>query len=221
MKTRGTVALAVGAGYLLGRTKKLKLAMTVAGLAGGRRLVGSGGLLSRGFETLKSAPEFEDMRGQVQERLVTAGRTAALATASNAVGRITARVNGAPSLGKSQSGEDDSDEDADNAADDDNGARDEDDNGVRDEAETDEDGGEEDSGDEDGGDEDDVYDEPEDSTDEGDGEDDQADEDRPQKRSGSRKSSPSKRTSSSSSARKSSSKRSKASAGARSGGNDG
>lgn len=199
MKSRAYLALAVGGGYLLGRTKKLKLAMTVAGLAAGRRLVGPGGLVTRGVETLRSAPEFEDMRGQVQERLVSAGRMAALTTASNAVGRITARVNG-PSPGRSKSDEDESDEDADN-----------DDDGARDEAENDEDRSEAD----------DVYDEPEDTADEGDDEDDQADEDRPQKRGGSRKASPRKRTSKQSSARKSTSSRSKASADARSGGDRG
>lgn len=111
MKSRTGVALAVGGGYLLGRTKKLKLAMTVAGLAAGRRLAGTDGLISRGFETLRSAPEFEGVRGQVQKSLVSAGRTAALTTASNAVGRITARVNNVSPRDESQT-DDDADGDA-------------------------------------------------------------------------------------------------------------
>lgn len=191
MKTRAHIALALGGGYLLGRTKKLKLAMTVAGLAAGRRFVGTDGLISRGFETLRAAPEFEDVRGQVLERLVAAGRTAALTTASNALGRVTARVNGS-SLGASQSDGDDSDDDADEG---------------RDEAETSE-----------GGDRDDVYDEPEEA-DEDDG--DQADHDDSSQPKSSGKASTRKRTSGRSSARRTTSKRSNASAGARSGGDNG
>ena len=38
MQTPARVALAVGGGYLLGRTKKLRVAMTLAGLVAGKRL---------------------------------------------------------------------------------------------------------------------------------------------------------------------------------------
>src|SRR6476646_3659075 len=98
MEARARVALAVGGGYLLGRTKKMKLALTLAGMAAGKRMTGPSGLVSQGLELLRTAPELEGLRGDMRQKLIEAGRTAALSGATNAVGRMTDRVNRVPAL---------------------------------------------------------------------------------------------------------------------------
>ena len=48
MKCGARVALGIAGGYLLGRTKKMKLALIVGGLAAGKRAGGLGQLLAQG-----------------------------------------------------------------------------------------------------------------------------------------------------------------------------
>jgi len=95
VEARARVALAIGGGYLLGRTKKMRLALTIGSMVAGKKMSGPEGLVSQGLEMLRTAPEFEDLRGDLRQRLMEAGRSAALASAGNAVGRLTDRVNGA------------------------------------------------------------------------------------------------------------------------------
>ena len=97
MDARARTGLAVAGGYLLGRTKKAKLALTFAGLMAGRKLNGAGGLLGQGAELLRS-PEFEQLRDDVRGRLMGAGKSAALATASKTMQRATARLSAPPEL---------------------------------------------------------------------------------------------------------------------------
>ena len=120
MEARARVALAIGGGYLLGRTKKMRLAITLGSMVAGRKMSGPEGLVSQGLEMLRTAPEFEDLRGDLRQRLLEAGRSAALASAGNAVGRLTERVNGA---GQKQLGnaldDDEQDDDVEDEYDDD------------------------------------------------------------------------------------------------------
>ncbi|AHK35372.1 hypothetical protein OPAG_08167 [Rhodococcus opacus PD630] len=75
-KTKVEVAAAVGAGYLLGRTHQLKMAVKIAG-AGGRSPKGPEDLLAQGSEFLASSPEIADLGDSVRGKLLdTAAATA-------------------------------------------------------------------------------------------------------------------------------------------------
>ena len=86
------MALGVAGGYLLGRTKKMKLALMLAGMAAGRQAGGPGELLKSGTKLLSSTPELARLTDQVRGRLLDAGKTAALAVAARQVESITDRV---------------------------------------------------------------------------------------------------------------------------------
>jgi hypothetical protein len=105
------VALGVAGGYLLGRTKKMKLALMLGGMAAGRRAGGPGELLSRGTKLLETSPELSRLVGDVRGRLLEAGKGAALAVAARQVEALTDRVGkrveslgsaGAPRRGKAE-----------------------------------------------------------------------------------------------------------------------
>jgi len=75
-KTKVEVASAVGAGYLLGRTHQLRMAVKIAG-AGGRSPKGPEDLLAQGSEFLASSPEIADLGDSVRDELLdTAAATA-------------------------------------------------------------------------------------------------------------------------------------------------
>jgi hypothetical protein len=93
MKTGMQAGLAIGAGYLLGRTRKLKLALTVGGLVAGRRLGGSGELLKQGVAALQSSPQAQRLKGEVRQQLFDAGKSAAVTAASGTLGRLASRVS--------------------------------------------------------------------------------------------------------------------------------
>ncbi|MGQ4599216.1 hypothetical protein [Nocardia sp. R6R-6] len=88
------LAVGVGAGYLLGRTRKMRLALTLAGAAMARR--SSGGitqeLLERGTSLLKSSPELAGITDTVREQLMGAARAAAVTAASNRIDALNARL---------------------------------------------------------------------------------------------------------------------------------
>lgn len=92
MKCGARVALGVAGGYLLGRTKKMKLALMLGGMAAGRRVGGPGELLSRGTKLLETSPELSRLVGDVRGRLLEAGKGAALAVAARQVEALTDRV---------------------------------------------------------------------------------------------------------------------------------
>jgi len=86
------VALGVAGGYFLGRTKKMKLALMLSGMAAGRRAGGPSGLLSQGSKLLSSSPELSRLSDEVRNRLLEAGKGAALAVAARQVESLTDRV---------------------------------------------------------------------------------------------------------------------------------
>jgi hypothetical protein len=103
------VALGVAGGYLLGRTKKMKLALMLGGMAAGRRAGGPGELLSQGSKLLDASPELSRIVGDVRGRLLEAGKGAVMAVAVRQVEALTDRVGkrveslaggGAPQRGK-------------------------------------------------------------------------------------------------------------------------
>jgi hypothetical protein len=92
VKCGARVALGVAGGYLLGRTKKMKLAMMLAGMAAGRQAGGPGELLKGGSKLLTSTPELTRLTDDVRGRLLEAGKGAALAVATRQVEALTDRV---------------------------------------------------------------------------------------------------------------------------------
>ena len=97
MKKASNVALAIGAGYLLGRKHKLRLALAVAGVAATGKLgsvatqaVKRGGSLAGSSEALgKLSPELAGVMGTVRGDLAEAGKAAVRAAATNRINRLT------------------------------------------------------------------------------------------------------------------------------------
>jgi hypothetical protein len=86
------VALGVAGGYLLGRTKKLKFAMMLGGMAAGRRAGGPGQLLAQGTKLLGQSPELARLTDELRGRLLEAGKGAAVAVATRQVENLTERM---------------------------------------------------------------------------------------------------------------------------------
>ena len=93
MKCGARVALGVAGGYFLGRTKKMKLALMLGGMAAGRRGGSPGGLLGRGTALLDSSPELAALRDQISGRLVEAGKGAVMGLAARQLESLTDRVS--------------------------------------------------------------------------------------------------------------------------------
>lgn len=84
-----TVAALAG-GYLLGRSKKMRLAVTMAGLLAGRKLdLSSGELLERGAALVQNSPELSRLSDQVRGKLLEAAKAAAVAAASNRLNSVS------------------------------------------------------------------------------------------------------------------------------------
>ena len=88
------LALGVAGGYFLGRTKKMKLGLMLAGMAAGRQAGGPAALLSQGKNLLNASPELLRLTDEVKGRLLDAGKGAALAVATRQVEALTDRVAG-------------------------------------------------------------------------------------------------------------------------------
>lgn len=86
MNNRAALALAVAGGYVLGRTKKAKLALSVGGVVLGRRLqLDPQRLLSLVDERLKADPQLAELRDQLRDDLGGVGRAAASAFVSRRI----------------------------------------------------------------------------------------------------------------------------------------
>jgi hypothetical protein len=106
MNTTGKVAAAMAAGYLLGRTKKLKLAITVGSLLAGKKIATDPReLVQQALGVIENNPELSKLSDQVKGRLVDAGKEAAVAAASTQLNRVsdsirhrTDRLTGVPDV---------------------------------------------------------------------------------------------------------------------------
>ncbi|MGZ4477841.1 MAG: hypothetical protein ACXVW2_04460, partial [Nocardioidaceae bacterium] len=88
MSAAAKIAVGVASGYLLGRTKKLKLAITVGSMLAGQRIATDPkGLMKQGAKLVESNPELSKLSDQIRSQLFEAARAAAMATA-------TSRMNG-------------------------------------------------------------------------------------------------------------------------------
>ncbi|MEU1981126.1 hypothetical protein [Nocardia sp. NPDC019395] len=96
MKGGARIAIGVGVGYLLGRTRKMRWALALAGAAMSKRSSGvAGELLEQGAASLKS-PELTKITETVRGELVDAVRSAAVTAASNRVDALNARLQRPP-----------------------------------------------------------------------------------------------------------------------------
>jgi hypothetical protein len=92
MKCGARVAVGVAGGYFLGRTKKMKVALMLGGMAAGRRAGGRTELLAQGAKLLGQSPELARLTEEIRGRLLEAGKGAAMAVAARQVESLTDRV---------------------------------------------------------------------------------------------------------------------------------
>ncbi|TDD37637.1 hypothetical protein E1286_36965 [Nonomuraea terrae] len=107
MKDAGKVALAVIAGYYLGRRHKLRMALALAVGGAARKLrKEQGGLLQQGTKLLGSSPEIADMTDRLKGEVLEVAKAAAVAAASKQIESITTRLHErTESLRQPQAGE--------------------------------------------------------------------------------------------------------------------
>ncbi|GAB3284077.1 hypothetical protein [Parasphingorhabdus pacifica] len=92
-------AIAVAIGYVLGRTRRMKLAITVAGMLAGRRLsLDPKQLLQQGSKLLDSSPELQQLKnkvtGELGEQLLRAAVNVATSAATNRVDAMADKIRG-------------------------------------------------------------------------------------------------------------------------------
>jgi len=93
MTGKGQMALAVGAGYMLGRTHKMKLALMLAGAGASSRFPsGSLGVLGQAGKLLGDSPEVAKLGGAVRKELMNAAKTAAVTAASHRIDSLNSRL---------------------------------------------------------------------------------------------------------------------------------
>jgi hypothetical protein len=79
---KAALAAAVAGGYLLGRTKKAKLALAVGTYLAGRRFsMSPAQLATQGLARLRETPQFQDLTDQMRHEVLDAGRSAVTAAA--------------------------------------------------------------------------------------------------------------------------------------------
>lgn len=90
----GRVVLAVAGGYVLGRTKKMKLAIMLAGMASGNKIARDPTqLLAQSARLVQSNPQFSALSDQVRGRLVEAGKGVAVAVVSKQMESLSDRLS--------------------------------------------------------------------------------------------------------------------------------
>lgn len=95
MSNGAKVAVAVGAGYLLGRTRKMRIAMMLAA-AGitGKFPARSAELLAHGLKSLGAADQLHDLTDQLRGEVLTAAKAAAVSAATHRVDALNDRLQG-------------------------------------------------------------------------------------------------------------------------------
>ncbi|MFF3763724.1 hypothetical protein ACFYYR_06485 [Streptomyces sp. NPDC001922] len=88
--TKAAVAVAVVGGYVLGRTKKAKLAFAVISIVAGRKLpLNPQELLTQGLRKLADTPQFERLSEQVRGELLETGRSALASAAGRSIDSLS------------------------------------------------------------------------------------------------------------------------------------
>ncbi|MGY4927703.1 DNA primase [Streptomyces sp. 900105755] len=89
------LGLAIGAGYLLGRTKKLKMAVAVGSLVAGKRLnLTPKALLDLANQQLRDNPQFKEIGDQLRHDLRGVGKAASGAMVERQLGAFADRLHG-------------------------------------------------------------------------------------------------------------------------------
>jgi hypothetical protein len=113
MKDGVRIGMAVGLGYLLGRTRKMRLALMIAGVGvTGRLGKNPAALVKQGAGVLGSSPEFKTLTDTLRGRLVEVGKTAAITAVSSQVDTLSEKIGertrslGVPAVpGKAEEGD--------------------------------------------------------------------------------------------------------------------
>ncbi|RSD11680.1 hypothetical protein [Amycolatopsis eburnea] len=93
MKPGARIAIGVGAGYLLGRTKKMRLALMIAAAgATGRSGTSPTKLLQHGLKQLGSTPELAKLTDVARDELLGAVKAAAVTAAGSRIESLTERL---------------------------------------------------------------------------------------------------------------------------------
>lgn len=97
------LGLAVGAGYLLGRTRKLKLAVAVGSLAAGKKLnLGPRAVADLVNQQLKDNPQFKEIGDQLRQDLRGVGKAASGAMVERQMTTLADRLHGRTSQVREQ-----------------------------------------------------------------------------------------------------------------------
>ncbi|MEU1459741.1 DNA primase [Streptomyces sp. NPDC005727] len=100
---RSGLGLAIGAGYLLGRTKKLKMALAVGSLVAGKKLnLGPRGLAELLNQQLRDNPQFKEIGDQLRQDLRGVGKAATGAMAERQMSALADRLHGRTSAVRDQ-----------------------------------------------------------------------------------------------------------------------
>ncbi|WP_406724385.1 DNA primase [Streptomyces sp. GD-15H] len=92
---RTALGLAVGAGYLLGRTRKLKAAVAVGGLVAGKKLnLGPRMITDMVSTQLQKNPQFKELGDQLRGDLRGAGKAASGALVERQLGSLADKLHG-------------------------------------------------------------------------------------------------------------------------------
>ncbi|WP_432845326.1 hypothetical protein ACQPXB_30575 [Amycolatopsis sp. CA-161197] len=113
MKAGTRMALGVAAGYLLGRTKKGRLALMIAAAgASGKAGVSPTKLLQDGLKQLGTSPEIGQLTSLARDELLSAAKSAAVTAASGRIESLSERLQdgGALTRGKKSKADDEHDE---------------------------------------------------------------------------------------------------------------
>ncbi|WP_217239083.1 DNA primase [Streptomyces sp. AC555_RSS877] len=97
------LGLAVGAGYVLGRTKKAKMAFAVGTLVAGKRMhLNPKALADLASQQLKNNPQFKEIGDQLREDLRGVGKAASGAMVERQIDSIADRLHGRTSQVRDQ-----------------------------------------------------------------------------------------------------------------------
>ncbi|MFI1166213.1 DNA primase [Streptomyces sp. NPDC020801] len=89
------LGLAIGAGYLLGRTKKAKLALAVGSLVAGKKMnLGPRGIADLVNKQLKDNPQFKEIGDQLRQDLRGVGKAASGAMVERQMTALADRLHG-------------------------------------------------------------------------------------------------------------------------------
>ncbi|MEU3421825.1 DNA primase [Streptomyces murinus] len=91
---RTALGLAIGAGYFLGRTRKLKMAIAVGSLVAGKKLnLGPGALADLARQQLRDNPQFKEIGDQLRTDLRGVGKAASGAMVERQMSSLADRLH--------------------------------------------------------------------------------------------------------------------------------